>query len=66
MKPQKQIKFRYLVESVDKRGKEKKVIVEVTADCDDNARRKIVHATLHDGGRVKLIIPANEAEAGYV
>lgn len=47
--------FLYRVLEMDKRGKQRKHLAEVKADCDENARRKIVHTAMAEGGRVQMI-----------
>jgi hypothetical protein len=56
MKRQTPSVFLYRVVERTKRGKQKEYIAEVQADCDDNARRKIIHAAMHEGGSVQVIM----------
>lgn len=51
----KQMKFLYRVEEKDKHGKHRKRLAEVRADCDENARRKIIHTAMAEGGTVQVI-----------
>jgi hypothetical protein len=50
-----QLTFLYRVLEMDKRGRQRKHLAEVKADCDENARRKIIHTAVAEGGRVQVI-----------
>ncbi len=43
------------MEETDNRGKKKRHLAEVSADCDENGRRKIIHTALAEGGCVQSI-----------
>ena len=51
----KQRVYLYRMEEVNKHGKQSKHLAEVRADCDENARRKIIHCSMSEGGHVRSI-----------
>ncbi len=52
--------YLYRVLERDKRGKQKYHLAEVRADCNENARRKIIHTALSEGGSVQVIEPTED------
>ena len=60
MKKHKVKPFLYRIALTDKNKKDKTYLAEVVADCDENARRKIVHITLAEKGNVHSIIPTDD------
>lgn len=57
---QKQNMFLYRVEIRGRDGKIKRHLAEAAASCDECARRKIIHKTLADGGRVVTIYTTDD------
>ena len=53
--------FLYRINETDKRGRKQQHLAEVYADCDENARRKIIHTALAEGGTVQKILIAENA-----
>lgn len=47
--------YLYRVEETNKKGQKLQHLAEVRADCDENARRKIVHVAMREGGSVQSI-----------
>ena len=52
--------FLFRVETRDKKNKSQCYLAEVRADCNENARRKIVHTVLERSGRVLTIVSTND------
>lgn len=47
--------FLYRVEVTDNKGIKKRHVAESKGDCDENARRRIIHNTMEEGGSVQTI-----------
>lgn len=60
MKKNSRTTFLYRVVQKDAKGKSKKYLAEVHCDLDENARRKIVHVAMAEGGTVQKIESTND------
>jgi hypothetical protein len=52
--------YLYRILETDKRGKQRRHLAEVQSDCDENARRKIIHTVFAEGGSVQVIDPTDD------
>jgi len=52
--------FLYRIEICGRDGTQTRHLAEARAQCDENARRKIIHKTLESGGRVVTISPIDD------